>query len=256
MKRRDFITLLGGAAAWPVAAWAQQPPLPMIGFLNALPSNGPAEAAFRKGLAEAQLVEGRDFAIEFRHADNDYSRLPSLATELVQRRAAVIYANGGIVAIRAAKEATSTIPIVFAMGDDPVASGVVESLNRPGGNVTGVAFLSTTLGPKRLGLLKELVPAATRYALLVIPPIRQLTRSSRNCAARPGLSTSKSTCSMLKMLARSSRHLQIWRNAGPRRWLWEPVRCSLIGRRNSPPWRHTTICQQFITTGVMSSLAV
>jgi putative ABC transport system substrate-binding protein len=170
MRRRDFMTLLGGAAAsWPLAARAQQPPPPMIGFLNALPSNGPEEAAFRKGLAEVQLVEGRGFAIEFRHANNDYSRLPSLAAELVQRRAAVIYANGGIVAVRATKEATSTIPIVFAMGADPVASGVVESLDRPGGNVTGVAFLSTTLGPKRLGLLQELVPAATRYALLVNP---------------------------------------------------------------------------------------
>jgi putative ABC transport system substrate-binding protein len=169
MRRRDFMTLLGGAAAsWPLAARAQPPP-PMIGFLNALPSNGPEEAAFRKGLAEVQLVEGRGFAIEFRHANNDYSRLPSLAAELVQRRAAVIYANGGIVAVRATKEATSTIPIVFAMGADPVASGVVESLDRPGGNVTGVAFLSTTLGPKRLGLLQELVPAATRYALLVNP---------------------------------------------------------------------------------------
>jgi putative ABC transport system substrate-binding protein len=170
MRRRDFMTLLGGAAAsWPLAARAQPPPPPMIGFLNALPSNGPEEAAFRKGLAEVQLVEGRGFAIEFRHANNDYSRLPSLAAELVQRRAAVIYANGGIVAVRATKEATSTIPIVFAMGADPVASGVVESLDRPGGNVTGVAFLSTTLGPKRLGLLQELVPAATRYALLVNP---------------------------------------------------------------------------------------
>jgi putative ABC transport system substrate-binding protein len=154
MRRREFITLLGGAAGWPLAAHAQQPAMPVIGFLNALPPNGGAEAAFRKGLTEAGLVESRDFVIDFRHADNDYGRLPSFASELVQRRAAAIYANGGIVAARAARAATSTIRIV-------------ASLNRPGGNVTGVTFLSTTLGPKRLGLLKELVPAATRYALLV-----------------------------------------------------------------------------------------
>src|ERR1700692_4735743 len=163
MRRRQFITLLGSAAAWPLAAHGQQTELPVIGFLNALPPNGGAEAAFRKGLAEAGLVESRDFVIDFRHADNDYGRLPSFASELVQRRAAAIYANGGIVAARAARAAASTIPIVFAIGPDPVASGIVASLNRPGGNVTGVTFLSTTLGPKRLGLLKELVPAATRY---------------------------------------------------------------------------------------------
>src|SRR5262245_1906320 len=171
MTRREFITLLGGATGWPLSARAQQPAMPVIGVLRAVSNEGMERemAPFRKGLADTGFVEGRNVAMEIRSADNDYTRLPELAADLVRRRVAVIYASGGSVSALAAKAATANIPIVFGMGDDPVRSGVVASLNRPGGNVTGYAFLSTELGPKRLGLLKELVPAAVRYAGLVNP---------------------------------------------------------------------------------------
>jgi putative ABC transport system substrate-binding protein len=171
MRRREFITLFGGAATWPLTARAQQSAMPVIGFLSALTEETEPEglAAFRKGLSEIGFVDGRNVAIDIRQANNDYTRLPQLAAELVHRPVEVIYANGGSVAALAAKASTKSIPIVFAMGDDPVASGLVPSLSRPGGNVTGIAFLSTELGPKRLEMLKALVPAATHYALLVNP---------------------------------------------------------------------------------------
>jgi putative ABC transport system substrate-binding protein len=172
MRRREFITLLGGAAAaWPLAARAQQPAMPVVGCLHAASADVQEAnvAALRKGLSETGFVEGRNLAIDYRYADNDYNRLPALVTELARRRVAVILALGGGLVTRAVKTATAAIPIVFVQGDDPVTMGLVASLNRPGGNVTGITFLSSELGPKRLGLLKELVPAATRYALLVNP---------------------------------------------------------------------------------------
>src|SRR5262249_25647351 len=135
MKRRQFIAGLGSAAAWPVVARAQQAAVPVVGYLNASP-NSRSRPAFHKGLSETGFIEGRNVVIEYRAANNDYSRLPELAADLV-RRVAVIHANGGAVVARAAKAATSTIPIVFAMGDDPVADGLVASFNRPGGNITG-----------------------------------------------------------------------------------------------------------------------
>jgi putative ABC transport system substrate-binding protein len=169
MRRREFITLLGGAAAWPLAARAQQPAMPVIGFLDPRSPHTLADQlrAFRRGLNEAGFDEGRNVAIEYRWAENQLDRLPALAAELVRRRVAVIATNGGAAAAFAAKAATTTIPIVFMAGEDPVKLGLVASLARPGGNLTGVNLVISELTAKRLGLLRELVPGAARVAVLV-----------------------------------------------------------------------------------------
>jgi putative ABC transport system substrate-binding protein len=167
LKRREFISLLGGAAAWPVAAHAQQPTMPVIGFLRStsLAVSTPMVTGFRQGLTAAGFTEGQNVAIEYRYADNQLERLPGLVAELIRLPVAVIVAN--TIAALAAKAATTTVPIVFATGSDPVVDGLVASLNRPGGNVTGVSFLAGLLGPKRLEMLRQLVPTAATIAILV-----------------------------------------------------------------------------------------
>jgi putative ABC transport system substrate-binding protein len=194
MRRRQFITLVGGAAAWPLAARGQQPAMPVVGYIG----NGTAEAgasalaALRKGLAETGYVEGRNVALEVRWTENDFSRLPALTADLVRRRVDVIYANSPA-AVRAAKAATSAIPIVFMVGEDALKEGLVQSLNRPGGNVTGYSDFANQLAGKRLGLLHDAVPKAASFALLVDPTNPNAepdTKEMQTAAAARGLQLS------------------------------------------------------------------
>jgi putative ABC transport system substrate-binding protein len=191
MRRRDFIGLVGSAAAtWPLVASAQQTAMPVVGLLNSTSLEGMAGrlAGFRQGLKENGFVEGENVGIEYRWAENQIDRLPALATELVQRRVAVIVATGGAASPLAVKAATTTIPVVFLVNEDPVKLGLVASLARPDGNLTGVNFFSGELVAKRLELLRELVPAAKRITVLINPKnaaIADTTVRDVSAAARP-----------------------------------------------------------------------
>jgi ABC-type uncharacterized transport system substrate-binding protein len=188
MRRRDFIKGIVSATGWPLAARAQQPPVPVIGYLNgASAAQFPhLLAAFRKGLNETDYIEGRNVTMEYRYADGQYDRLPALAADLVSRRVSVIVATAGTPTIRAAKAATSTIPIVFVIGGDPVMFGIVASLNRPGGNITGITLVASDIAAKRLGLLLDLVPTAAVIGVLANPnnPISEPQIADLQAAAR------------------------------------------------------------------------
>ena len=207
MRRRDFISLIGSSAVvWPLTAHAQQTAMPVIGFLNSS-SAGAYEArvdAFRQGLAETGYVEGRTVAIEYRWANDQPDLLPAMAAELVLRKVAVIVANGP--AAFPAKTATTTIPIVFTAGFDPVQLGLVTSLNRPSGNLTGISILNEELGPKRLELLRDLVPKAVWVALLVNPTnpsAKTLSRAIQAAAGAFGLRTAHDSCKQKKRTLRT-----------------------------------------------------
>ena len=199
--RREFICMLGGAAAWPLVARAQQPAMPVIGFLNITSPDGYAERlrAFRQGLKDTGHVEGENVAIQYRWAEDQPDRLPPLAAELVSRRIAVIATLGTANSALAAKAATTMIPIVFAVGEDPVRLGLVSSLARPGGNLTGINFFNSELTAKRLELLRELVPTATRVAVLINPtePVNAETtaRDAQSAARTIGLQIQVHTAS-------------------------------------------------------------
>jgi putative ABC transport system substrate-binding protein len=190
MRRREFIALIGGAVAWLPVARAQQPAVPVLGVLSvgtaADEVTAPNMVALREGLGDAGYVEGRNLAIEYRFAENYYERLPALASDLVRRQVAVIFASGGGQGPPAAKAATTTIPIVFAGGLDPIQSGLVTSLNRPGGNITGVSFASNISESKRLGLLHAMIPAVTTIGVLMNPDNASAETQTRdlNSAAR------------------------------------------------------------------------
>jgi putative ABC transport system substrate-binding protein len=192
MRRREFVSLLGGAAVtWPLTARAQQPPMPVIGFLRAdtPAAGGSTVAAFRKGLSETGFVEGRNLAIEFRWALNDRDRLPELAADLTRRKVAVIAAPLNAVGALAAKALTTTIPIVFSTSGDPVELGLVASLKRPDGNVTGFSDMGSELVPKQLGLLHELLPGAARFGVLVtraFASVDRVTKDAQSVAAAVG----------------------------------------------------------------------
>jgi putative ABC transport system substrate-binding protein len=246
MRRREFITLVGGAVTWPVVARAQQPTMPVIGFLRSTRADGFAHllAAFRAGLNEVGYVEGRNVAIEYRWAEDHKDRLSAMATELVRRPVAVIVGNS--VAALAAKAATTTVPIVFATGSDPVRDGLVGSLNRPSGNVTGIVFFSGTLGAKRLELLHQLVPKATSVALLLNPTTTEAEAERRDVQAATNATGQQLIILMSSTTATSRQLLQHFSNEGPVHCLSVPALSLIPIGNESWRWRPAMGCRTAI----------
>ena len=253
MRRRDFIAGIGSAAAspmaWPLAARAQQRPLPVIGYVGLI---SPAEQAntlkgFHKGLGEAGFVEGRNVAIEYRWAQGQKDRMPQLAAELISRRASIIFLNGPPSSVRAARAESATIPIVFLMGEDPVKDGLVPSLNRPGGNSTGITDFANQLAGKRMGLLHDTVPKAAVFALLINPTYPNAefdTMDARAAAAALGREFKVLTASTEPGLRRRSPP---WFNLGSAHSSLAPILFSLAGthRRKSSRWRLATPSRRY-----------
>ena len=253
MRRRELITLVGGAVALPLAARAQQPTTPVVGFLNSLrESDRPnLQAAFRRGLGEAGYVDGRNVTIEYRYAENQHNRLPALAADLIRRKVAVIAATGGGASILAAKAATKTIPIVFTTGGDAVQQGYVASLNRPGGNVTGVSWFSNLIAGKGLGLLHELLPNAAVIAMLLNPKLPESARmqSEGHEAAR------KLGQQLFSMPARPTRSMPLspqCANGAPARFLSGPILSYPADPSRLLPWRRVMRSRPCTITAQMS----
>ena len=236
--RREFMTLLGGAAAWPIAARAQQPTMPLIGFLGpALDTRRHWLAEFGKGLGAEGFVEGQNVTIEYRSANGGAEGLPELATDLVRRQVAVIFASGPPAAA-AAKRATQTIPIVFVSGGDPVQMGLVSSFHRPSGNVTGFYFLATELVAKRLALLHELLPRATRVAVLVNPSNVATAEPTVRDVAIVGRALSLDIqVYNVSTRGSSTRLSPPSRAGGPKPCSSLPIRSSIPSARNSWTWQ-------------------
>jgi putative ABC transport system substrate-binding protein len=240
MRRRNFIRLIGGAAAWPVVARAQQPPLPVIGLINAGARETAAYrvAAFQQGLRDLGFIEGRDVTIEYRWAEGRYALMPDLIADLLRHRPAVIATPGSTAAALAAKAATSDVPIVFSVGEDPVRLGLIASLARPGGNATGINFFTAELSAKRLGLLREMVPRTARVAFLVNP-----TNTANAESTLKDVEAASSTAAVTLQVYRAATRQEIdaafaaWCASTPMRFSLPATASSIAAEYNCRCWR-------------------